>query len=160
MPERHYIPPPQYMPPTGRPRVRDRVFSHAADAALLAMSIKQGALTVLAAAVGHPGAYGLPAPHAFAVGAFMLVGAGLWAWTLLFRFQSLSTLLKWQRIGLGFVGLAWTGLLIIALGYTPPPTVSEWTTAFVMAVAAWLILALTVPYENRVHETIRDEPAE
>ena len=147
--------PPKYHPPS----LADRLLSHWADFAIILLGFKQGVLALLdTLSVGRV-ALGLPSWQGFAVAGFMLVGSALSFFAMLYHFNTLANMLKWQRLGLGFMGLAWIGLLIVA-GLAPHVVLasSPWTTAVVGAVAVWGLFWLTWVYEDRIHASATETP--
>lgn len=145
MPERRYI-------ALAPPRVRDRLWAHWAEVVFVFLGLKQAilvALEPLAPGPG-PGAVDLPFWQAATVSGAMVLGCGLWFFTILYRFERLSDFLKWQRLGLGFTGLAWLGFTLAGATYRPE-AVSAWTTGLLSSIAAWGLFVLSWVYEARIH---------
>lgn len=142
MPERRYIP---MKPPT----MLDRIGAHWAELGIALLGLLQA---VSAAFIRGPGVAVVELPNwqAGGVAGFMFVGSALWVWTVVHRFEKLSDLLKWQRIGLGFAGLAWLAFGSAGAIYRPH-VVSVWLGSLTLAVAVWGLFFLSWVYERRVH---------
>lgn len=146
--------PNRVLPPRSYPPgVVDRLYSHIAELALASFGVKQGLIALAAVTTGED-YLGIPAPLGFTIAIFIMGGSATWIATIALWFERLNTLLKWQRLGIGFTALAWTALVVTGIVYPKMEGISSWTTAVVAAVASWILLRVTWLFEDRVHSHI------
>lgn len=140
------------------PSTLDRLLDSWASLFLAVLSLKQGALALFDVMYMSPRALSIlafPVWQAYGIAAFMLSGSLLWGFTILYRFETLSKYLLWQRFGLGFTGLAWAAFMVASVGFRFD-AVSVWTTSLICGMAVWGLYIITYVYERRVRTRYDD----
>lgn len=132
------------------PKWQDRVAAHWAELLIAVWGIIRGfttALTPLVPGMVNPTILVLPFWLSLAVSALLMVGGGVWVWSIVNRFSTVNAWWLCQRWGLSLAGFGWLTHVITALGLRPE-AFNTWGSAIIMAVVCWGLYVLSFRAER------------
>lgn len=106
------------------PRPIDRFVAHFAEMIVAILGLVVGILVMAGGFlqpvfIPAPSLAELPSWQGWATGIFMFIGSGCWIFASLHRFKDLTTFWQFQRTGLSFAFLGWSGYSLAAIMARP-----------------------------------------